>query len=49
MFGPHKGENVCTIEEAGKIARDRLNEAARQGKIYLIKKQLFMRNRIIEG
>lgn len=33
MFGPHKGENVCTIEEAGKIARERLNEAARQGKI----------------
>jgi len=31
MFGPHKGENVCTIEEAGKIARERLNEAARQG------------------
>jgi len=35
MFGPNKGENVCSIEEAGKLTREKLNEAAKSGKILL--------------
>ena len=31
MFGPHKGENVCSIEEAGKYLRDKLDEANKNG------------------
>jgi len=31
MFGPHKGENVCSIEEAGRLTRDKLNDAAKLG------------------
>jgi len=31
MFGPHKGEAVCGIEEAGKLARKKLDEAGRLG------------------
>jgi len=31
MFGPHKGENVCSLEEASKYTRDKLDEAAKKG------------------
>jgi len=32
MFGPHKGENVCTIEEAAKLTREKLDEATKSGR-----------------
>lgn len=33
MFGPHKGENVCSIEEAGRFLRERLDEANKKGSL----------------
>lgn len=33
MFGPHKGENVCSFEEAAKLTRGQLDDAIKKGKI----------------
>jgi hypothetical protein len=33
MFGPHKGENVCSIEEAAKFIRDKLIDGTKKGNI----------------
>ena len=31
MFGPNKGDRVCSLEEAAKLTREKLNEAAKLG------------------